>query len=159
MLCYRQNRELQIMRLVSHPNVVELRAFFYSNGERVCWLPSLYEPYSCYCIRRTAKEGWSLPQLSARICSRNCLPSIETLRETQADHAHALYSLIHVSTPPISSLHPLSRWVCCVQIQRKNDRRSCYSQVYAIEISNLRTFSSILKPASLSYATLVQPRS
>jgi len=29
-----KNRELQIMRLVSHPNVVELRAFFYSNGER-----------------------------------------------------------------------------------------------------------------------------
>jgi len=28
-----KNRELQIMRLVSHPNVVELKAFFYSNGE------------------------------------------------------------------------------------------------------------------------------
>jgi glycogen synthase kinase 3 beta len=31
-----QNRELQIMRLVSHPNVVELRSFFYSNGDKVC---------------------------------------------------------------------------------------------------------------------------
>lgn len=30
-----QNRELQIMRLVSHPNVVDLKAFFYSNGEKV----------------------------------------------------------------------------------------------------------------------------
>jgi glycogen synthase kinase 3 beta len=30
-----QNRELQIMRLVSHPNVVDLRAFFYSNGDKV----------------------------------------------------------------------------------------------------------------------------
>ncbi|KAJ9122174.1 Glycogen synthase kinase 1 [Naganishia onofrii] len=29
-----KNRELQIMRLVSHPNVVELKAFFYSNGEK-----------------------------------------------------------------------------------------------------------------------------
>jgi len=29
-----KNRELQIMRLVSHPNVVDLRAFFYSNGEK-----------------------------------------------------------------------------------------------------------------------------
>jgi len=29
-----KNRELQIMRLVQHPNVVDLRAFFYSNGER-----------------------------------------------------------------------------------------------------------------------------
>lgn len=30
-----QNRELQIMRIVSHPNVVDLRAFFYSNGDKV----------------------------------------------------------------------------------------------------------------------------
>ncbi|KAG9118960.1 regulator of ime2 [Ceratobasidium sp. 392] len=29
-----KNRELQIMRLVKHPNVVDLRAFFYSNGEK-----------------------------------------------------------------------------------------------------------------------------
>jgi glycogen synthase kinase 3 beta len=32
---HQQNRELQIMRLVSHPNVVELKAFFYSTGEKV----------------------------------------------------------------------------------------------------------------------------
>jgi glycogen synthase kinase 3 beta len=30
-----KNRELQIMRLVSHPNVVDLRYFFYSNGDKV----------------------------------------------------------------------------------------------------------------------------
>lgn len=30
-----QNRELQIMRLVKHPNVVDLKAFFYSNGDKV----------------------------------------------------------------------------------------------------------------------------
>jgi len=29
-----KNRELQIMRLVGHPNVVELKAFFYSNGDK-----------------------------------------------------------------------------------------------------------------------------
>jgi len=29
-----KNRELQIMRLVSHPNVVELRSFFYSPGDK-----------------------------------------------------------------------------------------------------------------------------
>ena len=33
--CSHQNRELQIMRLVSHPNVVDLKAFFYSNGDKV----------------------------------------------------------------------------------------------------------------------------
>jgi glycogen synthase kinase 3 beta len=30
-----QNRELQIMRIVQHPNIVDLKAFYYSNGERV----------------------------------------------------------------------------------------------------------------------------
>ncbi|KAF2172763.1 hypothetical protein M409DRAFT_16728 [Zasmidium cellare ATCC 36951] len=29
------NRELQIMRIVRHPNIVELKAFYYSNGDRV----------------------------------------------------------------------------------------------------------------------------
>ncbi|KAI9832117.1 MAG: regulator of ime2 [Phylliscum demangeonii] len=29
-----KNRELQIMRIVRHPNVVELKAFYYSNGDR-----------------------------------------------------------------------------------------------------------------------------
>ena len=33
---FSQNRELQIMRIVRHPNIVELKAFFYNNGERVC---------------------------------------------------------------------------------------------------------------------------
>jgi hypothetical protein len=31
-----QNRELQIMRVLSHPNVVKLLYFFYSSGEKVC---------------------------------------------------------------------------------------------------------------------------
>ncbi|KAM0251489.1 hypothetical protein ACHAQJ_008157 [Trichoderma viride] len=29
-----KNRELQIMRIVRHPNIVQLKAFYYSNGER-----------------------------------------------------------------------------------------------------------------------------
>ncbi|KAF8935482.1 Pkinase-domain-containing protein [Dissophora ornata] len=29
-----KNRELQIMRLVSHPNIVDLKSFFYSNGDK-----------------------------------------------------------------------------------------------------------------------------
>lgn len=35
-----KNRELQIMRLVSHPNVVDLKAFFYSNGDKVSFSSS-----------------------------------------------------------------------------------------------------------------------
>lgn len=34
-----KNRELQIMRIVRHPNIVELKAFYYSNGERVSPFP------------------------------------------------------------------------------------------------------------------------
>ncbi|CAF9925516.1 MAG: Glycogen synthase kinase 1 [Gomphillus americanus] len=30
-----KNRELQIMRIVCHPNIVDLKAFYYSNGDRV----------------------------------------------------------------------------------------------------------------------------
>ncbi|RYP79644.1 hypothetical protein DL770_006593 [Monosporascus sp. CRB-9-2] len=30
----KRNRELQIMRIVRHPNIVQLKAFYYSNGER-----------------------------------------------------------------------------------------------------------------------------
>ncbi|TKA28915.1 Protein kinase gsk3 [Salinomyces thailandicus] len=36
-----KNRELQIMRIVRHPNIVELKAFYYSNGERVRDIDSL----------------------------------------------------------------------------------------------------------------------
>jgi glycogen synthase kinase 3 beta len=32
-----QNRELQIMKLLSHPNVVELKHCFYSSGKDVCF--------------------------------------------------------------------------------------------------------------------------
>ncbi|TIA21652.1 serine/threonine protein kinase [Aureobasidium pullulans] len=35
-----KNRELQIMRIVRHPNIVELKAFYYSNGDRVGLRPS-----------------------------------------------------------------------------------------------------------------------
>jgi glycogen synthase kinase 3 beta len=37
LLTEKQNRELQIMRIVRHPNIVELKAFYYSNGERVSY--------------------------------------------------------------------------------------------------------------------------
>ena len=40
-----QNRELQIMRIVRHPNIVELKAFYYSNGERVSTLTRKAVPW------------------------------------------------------------------------------------------------------------------
>ena len=42
-----QNRELQIMRIVRHPNIVELKAFFYNNGERVRVCRQACECFSC----------------------------------------------------------------------------------------------------------------
>ena len=33
-----KNRELQIMRLVSHPNVVDLKAYFYNTGDKASCL-------------------------------------------------------------------------------------------------------------------------
>ena len=50
-----KNRELQIMRLVSHPNVVDLRAFFYSNGEKARALNPYQEAKSHFDISRKMK--------------------------------------------------------------------------------------------------------
>jgi glycogen synthase kinase 3 beta len=50
-----KNRELQIMRIVRHPNIVQLKAFYYSNGERVSHVPDLLRSYS------SAILGLSLP--------------------------------------------------------------------------------------------------
>jgi serine/threonine protein kinase len=49
-----QNRELQIMRIVRHPNIVQLKAFYYSNGERV---RNLYYPLDILRIANKATEG------------------------------------------------------------------------------------------------------
>lgn len=35
-----KNRELQIMRIIDHPNVCDLRFFFYSHGSNVCLSPA-----------------------------------------------------------------------------------------------------------------------
>jgi glycogen synthase kinase 3 beta len=36
------------MRIVRHPNIVELKAFYYSNGERVRYPPNLFFPTSTF---------------------------------------------------------------------------------------------------------------
>lgn len=52
------------MRLVSHPNVVDLKAFFYSNGDKV----GLYTIVSPQQFTLTL-EGRGLSQPCARICT------------------------------------------------------------------------------------------
>ncbi|KAI8929499.1 kinase-like domain-containing protein [Entophlyctis helioformis] len=67
-----KNRELQIMRLVSHPNIVALKAFFYSNGEKKdeVFLNLVLEfvPETVYrASRHYAKMKQSMPMLNVKL--------------------------------------------------------------------------------------------
>ena len=51
-----QNRELQIMRKLEHPNIVKLKYFFYSSGDKVSLLSlSLSYPMSFFCFSSLLK--------------------------------------------------------------------------------------------------------
>ncbi|KAH6594836.1 hypothetical protein BASA50_006310 [Batrachochytrium salamandrivorans] len=67
-----KNRELQIMRLVSHPNIVALQSFFYSNGEKkdevFLNLVLEYVPETVYrASRHFSKMKQSMPMLSVKL--------------------------------------------------------------------------------------------
>ncbi|KAJ3051233.1 regulator of ime2 [Rhizophlyctis rosea] len=67
-----KNRELQIMRLVSHPNIVALKYFFYSNGEKrdEVFLNLLLEfvPETIYrASRHYAKIKQPMPMISIKL--------------------------------------------------------------------------------------------
>ncbi|KAI8621109.1 glycogen synthase kinase 3 [Chytriomyces sp. MP71] len=67
-----KNRELQIMRLVSHPNIIGLRAFFYSNGEKkdevFLNLVLEYMPETLYRANRNyTKVGQYMPMLIIKL--------------------------------------------------------------------------------------------
>lgn len=53
---FEQNRELQIMRIVRHPNIVELKAFYYSNGERVRFRAILASVHVCAKLKPLQKD-------------------------------------------------------------------------------------------------------
>ena len=104
------------MRLVSHPNVVELKAFFYSNGDKVSCLfldphsPTNPTPNFNFVTTKLiipAKERRSVPQSCARIRPRDCIPRKSPLRQTQATDAHASNQVIHVPATSLSRLHTL----------------------------------------------------
>lgn len=52
-----QNRELQIMRKLDHCNIVRLRYFFYSSGEKVC--TCVYTTDLAFWAVRTRVSRWS----------------------------------------------------------------------------------------------------
>ncbi|KAJ3346607.1 regulator of ime2 [Entophlyctis luteolus] len=69
-----KNRELQIMRLVSHPNIVDLRAFFYSSGEKKdeVFLNLVLEfmPETLYrTSRHYTKMNQVMPMVIIKVCS------------------------------------------------------------------------------------------
>jgi glycogen synthase kinase 3 beta len=61
------------MRLVSHPNIVSLRAFFYSNGDKKddLFLNLVLEfvPETIYrASRHYSKQKQTMPMLSIKVC-------------------------------------------------------------------------------------------
>src|ERR1700738_4332512 len=93
------------MKLVSHPNVVDLKAFFYTNGDKVplsdvCTVIFFIILFFSFCA-----EGRSVSQPHARICTRNSLPRKSPLRQTQTAHAHVTNQIVHVSTPALPRIH------------------------------------------------------
>ncbi|KAI9347362.1 kinase-like domain-containing protein [Obelidium mucronatum] len=76
-----KNRELQIMRLVSHPNVVGLKAFFYSNGDKKdeVFLNLVLEfvPETIYrASRHYSKSKQTMPMLSIKLYMYQLLRSL-----------------------------------------------------------------------------------
>ena len=93
------------MRLVSHPNVVNLRAFFYSNEEKVRFSlgRSLADPDVPDTERR------SIPQSCTRIRPRDRISSFSSLCEVEAAYADVADQTIHVPTIAIIGLYSFSR--------------------------------------------------
>jgi len=81
-----KNRELQIMRLLAHINIVKLKYFFSFEWR---------------------EEGRRLPESGARVCTRNGLPCVETLQQEETVHSKLLCQAVHVPAVPIARVHPL----------------------------------------------------
>ncbi|KAL5529419.1 GSK1 [Sanghuangporus baumii] len=86
-----KNRELQIMRLVSHPNVVDLKAFFYSNGEKkdevYLNLVLEYVPETVYrASRHYVKLKQSMPTLQIKLYMYQLLRSLAYIHSVGICH-------------------------------------------------------------------------
>ncbi|KAJ3487748.1 hypothetical protein NLJ89_g11683 [Agrocybe chaxingu] len=86
-----KNRELQIMRLVSHPNVVDLRAFFYSNGDKkdevYLNLVLEYVPETVYrASRHYAKLKQPMPMLQIKLYMYQLLRSLAYIHSVGICH-------------------------------------------------------------------------
>jgi len=86
-----KNRELQIMRLVGHPNVVELKAFFYSNGDKKdeVYLNLVLEfvPETVYrASRHYSKLKQTMPMLQVKLYMYQLLRSLAYIHSVGICH-------------------------------------------------------------------------
>ena len=86
-----KNRELQIMRLVAHPNVVDLKAFFYSNGDKkdevYLNLVLEYVPETVYrASRHYAKLKQPMPMLQIKLYMYQLLRSLAYIHSVGICH-------------------------------------------------------------------------
>ncbi|KAL7409221.1 Pkinase-domain-containing protein [Mrakia frigida] len=86
-----KNRELQIMRSVSHPNVVDLKAFFYSNGEKkdevYLNLVLEYIPETVYrASRHYAKLKQTMPMIQIKLYMYQLLRSLSYIHSVGICH-------------------------------------------------------------------------
>jgi len=75
-----KNRELQIMRIVRHPNIVQLKAFYYSNGERVSHVSPHAEIWWFRQILTVMVERRGLSEPRAGVRPGDGIPGLEVLQ-------------------------------------------------------------------------------
>ncbi|TRM61702.1 kinase-like domain-containing protein [Schizophyllum amplum] len=86
-----KNRELQIMKLMSHPNVVDLRAYFYSNGDKkdevYLNLMLEYVPETVYrASRHYAKLKQPMPMLQIKLYMYQLMRSLSYIHSVGICH-------------------------------------------------------------------------
>ena len=98
------------MRIVRHPNIVELKAFYYSNGERVGdpVQPGLSGRATTNLLCATVERRGVL-ESRVGVCTRDRLPCLAFLQQIEDNHAHPRDQDLYLSTFPFTSLYSLSR--------------------------------------------------
>lgn len=83
------NRELELMRQVSHPNIVELKAFFHSNEEKDVYLNLVleYMPESLYqALRHFTKARQHMPDIDVKLYTYQLFRSLEYIHSLGICH-------------------------------------------------------------------------
>ena len=76
------------MRIVSHPNIVELKAFYYSNGERVSEWIGWFDHSVSGILTISDSERRGILESGPRVCAGNRLPGLSILQQDEGCHAN-----------------------------------------------------------------------